>query len=186
MTDDAEEEDKVGYRRPPAGTRFLKGQSGNLRGRPKGRRSQLPYEAVLGQIVTIRDGGIERRVTAAEAFLLYMAKEGLKGVGASGRATMAAIERANASGWTEDEGKIRTIVRVILSPGSVTRALELLRMATKLDRYRGTAKMELEPWLVERALERLGDRRLTLDQQRQITSVTRTSWKTKWPKWWGS
>lgn len=69
MTDGADESESVGYRRPPAATRFRKGQSGNLRGRPKGRRSELPYEAVLGQIVTLRDGGIERRMTSEQAFL---------------------------------------------------------------------------------------------------------------------
>ena len=41
-------------------------------------------------------------------------------------------------------------------PGSVTGALEPLRMARKLDRYRDTARMVLEPWIVEAALARLG------------------------------
>jgi hypothetical protein len=31
-----QEEEKVGYRKPPAKTRFKPGQSGNLNGRPKG------------------------------------------------------------------------------------------------------------------------------------------------------
>ena len=44
-------------------------------------------------------------------------------------------------------------------PGSVTGALEPLRMARKLDRYRETARMVLEPWIVEAAIARL-DRRL--------------------------
>ncbi|TAJ36631.1 MAG: hypothetical protein EPO55_21410 [Reyranella sp.] len=177
-------ESKTGYRRPPAATRFRKGESGNLRGRPQGRKSQPPFEAVLGQIVTIRDGGVERRVTAAEAFLLYMANEGLKGDGAAGRAIMTAIERAKAFGLTENKDIIRVIVRVIVTPGSVTRALELLRMATKLDRYRDTAKMMLEPWLVEIALARLGGQRLTIDQQKEVARVTRALGKVRWPEWW--
>ena len=41
-------------------------------------------------------------------------------------------------------------------PGSVNGALEPLRMARKLDRYRETARMVLEPWIVEVALARLG------------------------------
>ena len=62
------DDDGGGYRRPPRTTRYKKGQSGNLAGRPRGRRREAPYEAVLGRMVTIREGGVERRVTAAEAF----------------------------------------------------------------------------------------------------------------------
>ena len=46
------DDDAIGYRKPPASTRFRKGQSGNPRGRPRGRRNEPPYEAVLGQMVT--------------------------------------------------------------------------------------------------------------------------------------
>jgi hypothetical protein len=37
--------------------------------------------------------------------------------------------------------------------GSLSLALELLRMATKLDPYRETARLALEPWLVEAAFQ---------------------------------
>jgi hypothetical protein len=78
---DDDQDDGVGYRRPPRTTRFTKGQSGNPAGRTRGRRREAPYEAVLGQMVTIREGGAPRRVTAAEAFLLQLAKRGLEGDG---------------------------------------------------------------------------------------------------------
>jgi hypothetical protein len=78
---------------------------------------------------------------------------------------------------------IRQIVRAIVSPDSVNSALELLRMATKLDRGRGSAKMLLEPWLVEEALSRL-ERRLSPDQQKTIVRATRTPRKVRWPDWW--
>ena len=60
-------------------TRFTKGWSSNPAGRPRGRHRETPYEAVLGQMVTIREGGAERRVTAAEAFLLQLTKRGPEG-----------------------------------------------------------------------------------------------------------
>src|ERR1700682_4814487 len=87
-----DEKDGGGYRQPPRTTRFAKGRSGNPGGRPRGRRREAPYEAVLRQMVTIREGGIERRVTADEAFLLQLSKRGLEGDGTAARATLDVIE----------------------------------------------------------------------------------------------
>jgi hypothetical protein len=43
--------------------------------RPKDHTAKdQPFQAVLGRKVTIRDQGKEREVTAAEAFLLHLAK----------------------------------------------------------------------------------------------------------------
>ena len=69
--------DETRYGKPPRRTRFRKRQSGNPAGRLPGRKKEPPYEAVLGQMVTVREDGIERRLTAAEAFLLYLTKLGL-------------------------------------------------------------------------------------------------------------
>jgi hypothetical protein len=179
---DDDEDDGVGYRRPPNTTRFTKGQSGNPAGRTRGRRREAPYEAVLGQMVTIREGGAPRRVTAAEAFLLQLAKRGLEGDGPAARASLAAIEERKER-FSTHQGTIRTIIRTIVDPGSVTSALEPLRMARKLDPYRETARMALEPWLIETALASLR-RKLNPDDQRTIVKATRTPHKVRWPDWW--
>jgi hypothetical protein len=148
-TDDDDEDGGGGYGRPPRKVRYAKGQSGNLSGRPRGRRQEAPYEAVLGQMVTIREDGVERLVSAEEAFLLSLFKRGLEGDGAATRATLAAIENTTKQRTTHPDAFV--IIRRILDPGSVTYAAELLRMAKKLDPYRETARMALEPWLIETA-----------------------------------
>src|ERR1700680_725830 len=112
--DDAEE-DGVGYQQPPRATRFRKGQSGNPAGRPRGRHREAPYEAVLGQMVTIREGGTARQVTAAEAFLLQLTKRGLEGDGAAARESLAMIEQARERQGI-GESRISAIVMVGVAP----------------------------------------------------------------------
>jgi hypothetical protein len=170
-----------GYGRPPKATRFKKGQLANPSGRPPGRR-EPPHEAVLGQTVTIREDGVEREVTQEGAFLLQLAKMGVEGGGVAARTALNLIEEITARSSTL-RSVITSIVRVIVAPGSVTSALMPLRMASKLDPYRETARMVLEPWLVEAALAQL-DRILSPAEQRTIVRATRTPHKVKWPKWW--
>jgi hypothetical protein len=133
-------------------------------------------------MVKIREGGAERHVTAAEAFLLQLTKRGLEGDGAAARESLAVIEQAREQ-QSAGQSRINAIVMVGVAPGSVTSALEPLRMARKLDPYRETARMALEPWLVEAALARLG-RTLSPAEQRTIINATRTPDKVRWPEWW--
>jgi hypothetical protein len=173
----------VGYRNPPLASRFRKGQSGNLKGRPRGRRrEELPYEAVLGQEVIIRENGRERRVTAAEAFLLQLTKLGLDGDTVAARAAIAAIGDKRDTDFSGPD--VLTIIHVIVDPGSVSTAVERLRIGTKLDPYRETARMMLEPWIVDAALARLGEKHLTTKEQEIVLEATRTPTKVRWLDWW--
>ena len=76
-----------------------------------------------------------------------------------------------------------TLTIEFVKPGSVTLAMVPLRMARKLDRYRETVRIVLEPWLVEAALARL-PQTLSPADQRTIVQATRTPHKVRWPKWW--
>jgi hypothetical protein len=51
MNDDLD--NPVGKGNPPVRTRFQPNQTGNPKRRPRGKRRELPYETVLGQIVTV-------------------------------------------------------------------------------------------------------------------------------------
>jgi hypothetical protein len=71
---------KVVYGRPPIEHRFKPGQSGNQRGRPKGKKSEatILYE-LLNRKITVREGGKPRKITVLEAILLRFTEDALKG-----------------------------------------------------------------------------------------------------------
>jgi hypothetical protein len=43
---------------------------------------------------------------------------------------------------------------------------------------------QLKPWIVQAALNRLGERVLTADEQKEVWSVTHQREQVRWPQWW--
>ncbi|MEM8644201.1 MAG: DUF5681 domain-containing protein [Pseudomonadota bacterium] len=173
----------VGYGKPPQSSRFKKGRSGNPKGRPKSRRRKVPYDTVLGQMVTIREDGRERRVTAAEAFLLQLTQKGLAGDSAAARASLDAIEVARNARVQHEHGP-KTIAWTIVESGvdSILGTLGIAQRKYPTDGAR--MRWHLNPWIIERALDRLGEGTLTTEEQREVWHATRTPHKVQWPAWW--
>jgi len=70
----------VGYKRPPLHTRFKPGQSGNPRGRPKGRLNlNTEVMGIISKKVKVRDGDTDRQMSLLAANVLAHGIKGAKG-----------------------------------------------------------------------------------------------------------
>lgn len=71
---------KVGYGSPPDHTKFVKGQSGNPRGRPKGKANfATDLAAELSETIQVTEGGKPKTITKLRALLKSLITRGIKG-----------------------------------------------------------------------------------------------------------
>lgn len=93
-----EDDNKVGYRRPPVATRFKKGESGN----PSGKRNARPtlsqrFDRILAEIVPVTEGGKSKRMTKEEVFLRQLVTRAIAGDRQFARLLLDYLVRRQAS-----------------------------------------------------------------------------------------
>jgi Family of unknown function (DUF5681) len=79
MPPDDQRDYEVGYRKPPSHTRFVKGQSGNSRGRPRGAKNMKTLlTKALNELVVVTDNGGRRKVSKREAIITQLVNRSAK------------------------------------------------------------------------------------------------------------
>jgi len=79
MPIDEERDYEVGYSKPPRHTRFVKGQSGNPRGRPPGAKNMKTLlNKALNELVVVTDNGGRRKLTKREAIVTQLVNRSAK------------------------------------------------------------------------------------------------------------
>ncbi|MBR1237471.1 DUF5681 domain-containing protein [Bradyrhizobium sp. AUGA SZCCT0182] len=77
---DDNEDDKVGYCKPPSRSQWKPGQCGNPRGRPKGALNyRTEVKLMLAAPVVVNDNGKRKRMTTVRASLWRVREMALKG-----------------------------------------------------------------------------------------------------------
>lgn len=110
---------EVGYGKPPRGSRFQPGVSGNPKGRPKRRAtSQESFQKVLNLPVVISEGGRKRKISTQEALFRRMRRGALEGDARDRRAYLEAMER-----YAPDE--VQTIAELFAEDARLLRELRL-------------------------------------------------------------
>lgn len=180
---------RSGPGRPPAASRFRKGESGNPRGRPRTRPSPRPsaFDIVMDRTLTVTQGGHERELTVEEALQQRTYQDAIAGSRAARREVLKMI--AKREKWLAEKGAKKVPGIELLSepedPGNADEAMVLLGIAERRppwcdnDEY---DRLLLQPWAVQAALSRPGRRRLSAYEVSEIERCTTDPDTLRWPK----
>lgn len=111
---------EVGYGRPPKAGRFIRGKSGNPKGRPKKQKDLSEIlRSVAFRPMTIRENGKTRKVPAIEAHFMKLMNKALEGDAKAGNQILRLLPLLAAASSSDGEGltpeQIRELDQEILS-----------------------------------------------------------------------
>ncbi len=170
--------------------RFRKGESGNLRGRPRAKRwpGTSAFDVVMDRRLTVSRGGEDREISVEEALQHKTYQEAIAGGAAARREVLKMI--AKREKWLAAQApreQFSLQLRIEKSdPVNADGALLLLGIAERnprsADAYRGREQLLLEPWAVKAALGRRQSASLSHDDIADIKRCTRDAGALHWPK----
>lgn len=100
----------VGYGNPPVSGQFKPGQSGNPKGRPKGRKSlEKTIADAFNKKITVREGGQNKKISQMDALCRRVINDGLKGNAKATDQALAMLKimaAAQSGASRQDDGTI--------------------------------------------------------------------------------
>jgi hypothetical protein len=149
----------IGYKRPPVHSRFVKGKSGNPKGRPKGTHVGSALANLVNQTITVTLEGTPRKMPLTEALAMSLAHRALAGNTAAAREFMKIVEKVAAEQKIAEEkpNRVEKIVVSWVSPKECNTSLEKLGAIKQVEE-----SWRIQTWVVEAAFAR--NSRLELNQ----------------------
>jgi hypothetical protein len=175
-----------------AATQFVKGKkSPNPKGRPKKHKPVLPYSGYFEEVCEVHVPGKKkkRRVTRLQYVLHLLDIKALKGdpgliaflaskqMQQQLKEHMQLTKRNKFSGvppWGDEYDED------CIAGNPFEQMLRKFRITNR----RTKTRVLLEPWVVEGALARFGERQLTLAEQGEVLRSTSKPASVAWPEWW--
>lgn len=94
MSDEQKNDHEVGYGKPPVHSRFKKGQSGNPKGKPKGRTQITSlFKKVMHENIRITENGVSKKIPKIEAALMRTMNDAIKGDTSAMRLLLSIAEK---------------------------------------------------------------------------------------------
>jgi hypothetical protein len=175
-------------RRSPEETRFKKGKSGNPGGRPKKGKLDLPVTGYFDEVGTVRINGKEHQMTRMQHLLHVLQMKAIKG-DASMTARLAGnnlqvrlAQYKHRQRQTDED--LGYDFDQDLPPRHMSDPFVQMLRKFRIANRRTKTRVLLEPWVVEAALARFGERRLTLAEQAEVLRSTSKPASVAWPQWW--
>ena len=165
------------------GTRFLKGQSGNPKGRPrKPRRPNVSaFEIVLDKRLTASVGGKERELTVEEVLQQQTLKDALAGKRMAIRKVLKMIEKREAALAKRNPAQSTPITREIHhSSDNANEAMRILQIAEPDPSHPN--RWKVNAWATQAALSRPGRRKFNKRDVESIRLFTDDPDTLRWPR----
>lgn len=168
--------------------RFVKGQSGNPKGRPKARRpANSAFDVIFDKTLTVTQGGVERELAIDEVLELQTYQAALKGSRPAIRQVLKMLEKREAAIIKLSPPPVRPISwQVEYDADNANEAMILLGIAEYGEPFPGggpaTRPLRFATWATQSAISRPGRRRLSEGDIDDTKRLTLDPDKLRWPR----